>query len=322
MRKAYLGVVVIVFILTFTGCDSLPLPKKISSKKLSTKSRPSAPVLARINNWQLTVDEFDKQIDAFIRLNNGDANIPIEALGILASTFIPSQISKVDLSSADGKMLYLDFLISQELLAQEARQRGLDRDPEVVKNIRKSTVEILDFSLLNDILRNVKVTPIEVESLYNNEYKNTLESIEQRKIREIVVNSKDKANDILVQLLTGSNFAALASQYSKAATANKGGDLGYLVRQPNVKFNKFWEIALALDKGEVSSIFKGPEKNQYYIITVEDIKKGEVEPLSKVYNQLEFILTQQRNIEAISELMNRLKTKFGSELVINSNLIN
>ncbi len=322
MRKACSIAVGILFILTFSGCDLLPLPKKSSSSKASITTKLTKPILARINDWVLTVDEFDKQIDMLVRLNNGDANIPIEALGLLASTFIPSQIAKIDLSSPEGKMAYLDFLINQELLAQEARQRRLDKNPEVIKGIRKSTVEILGFSLLKDILKDVKVSPIEVEDLYNHGYKNTLESIEQRKIREIVVNSKSKANDILVQLLTGSNFASLASQHSAAETASKGGDLGYLVRQPNIKFNKFWEVALTLDKGEVSNIFKDPEKNEYYLITVEDIKKGEMEPLDKVYNQLELILIQQKTINSISELMSKIKSRFETNLVINSNLIN
>jgi len=322
MRKASSIAVGILFILTLSGCDLLPLPKKSSGTKASVTTKSTGPILARINDWVLTIDEFDKQIGMFVRLNNGDANIPVEALGLLASTFIPSQIEKIDLSSPEGKMAYLDFLINQELLAQEAQQRGLDKSPEVIEGIRKSAVEILGFSLLKDILKDVKVTPIEVEDLYNHEYKNTLESIEQRKIREIAVDSKSKANDILVQLLTGSNFASLASQHSVAETASKGGDLGYLVRQPNVKFNKFWEIALTLDKGEVSSIFKNPEKNEYYLITVEDIKKGEMEPLDKVYNQLEFILTQQKTVNSISELMSKIKSKFEADLVINSNLIN
>jgi len=321
MKKVCSIVVGILFILSLTGCDLLSTLKK-SSSKASTTAKLTRPVLARVNDWTLTVDEFNKQIDMFVRLNNGDANISVEALGILASTFIPSQIAKIDLSSPEGKMAYLDFLISQELLAQEAQQRGLDKSPEVIKGIRERTVEILGFSLLKDVLKDVKVTPIEVEDLYNQGYKNTLESIEQRKIREIVVDSKSKANDILVQLLTGGKFADLASQHSVVETASKGGDLGYLVRQPDVKFNKFWEIALTLGKGEVSNIFKDPEKDEYYLITVEDIKKGEMEPLDKVYSQLEFILAQQKTMNSISELMSKIKSKFEADLVINSHLIN
>jgi len=322
MRKVCSIAIGILFILTLSGCDLLPLLKKTLPSKSSVIVKPTGPILVRIKDWILTADEFSKQVDMLISLNNQDPNLPVDALGLLASTFMPSQIAKVDLSSSQGKMIYLDFLINQELLAQEAQQRGLDKKPEVIKGIRSRTVEILGISLLTDILQDVKVTPIEVEDLYNNEYKSTLENIEQRKIREIVVNSKSKASDVLLQLLTGSNFASLASQHSVVETASKGGDLGFLSRQPDVKFNKFWEIVLTLDKGEVSNVFKDPDKNEYYLITVEDIKRGEIEPLDKVYNQLEFILTQQKTMSSIGELMSKIKSKFESDMVINSNLIN
>lgn len=327
MRKACLIAVGILFILTISGCDLLPLPKKISGSKAPGATKSTGPALVRMNDWVLTIDEFDKQIDVMVRLNNGDANVPVEALGILAGTFIPSQITKIDLSSADGKKFYLDLLINQELLAQEARQRRLDKSPEVVKGIRKSTVEILGFTLLNDTLKDVKVTPIEIEDLYNNEYKKTLESIERRKIREIVVNSDSKARDVLVEILTGGDFAGVATRSSIAKTVSAGGllkvdDQEYIVPQQDVKFQKFWDIAFTLDKGGVSSIFKNPDKKEYYIIKVEDIRKGVPKSLNEVYNDLEYILLRQKTMNAIGELMSKIKTKFEADLVIDSNLIN
>jgi len=327
MKKVYSIAVGILFILTLTGCDLLPLPKKSSSTKPPVVIRSTGPTLVKINDWVLTIEEFDNQVDVLIRLNNGDANIPVEALGILAGTFIPSQIEKIDLGSIDGKKLYLDLLVNQELLAQEAQQRKLDKSPEVIKGIRKSTVEILGFTLLNDTLKDVKVTPIEVEDLYNNEYKKTLESIERRKIREIVVNSNSKATDVLVEILTGGSFVGVATRNSIVETASAGGllkidDQDYIIPQQGVKFQKFWDIAFTLDKNGVSNIFKDPDKREYYIIKVEDIQKGVPKSLNEVYSDLEYILLRQKTMNAISELMSKIETKFEANLVINSNLIN
>ena len=327
MKKVYSIAVGILFILTLTGCDLLPLPKKSSSTKPPVVIRSTGPTLVKINDWVLTIEEFDNQVDVLIRLNNGDANIPVEALGILAGTFIPSQIEKIDLGSIDGKKLYLDLLVNQELLAQEAQQRKLDKSPEVIKGIRKSTVEILGFTLINDTLKDVKVTPIEVEDLYNNEYKKTLESIERRKIREIVVNSNSKATDVLVEILTGGSFVGVATRNSIVETASAGGllkidDQDYIIPQQGVKFQKFWDIAFTLDKNGVSNIFKDPDKREYYIIKVEDIQKGVPKSLNEVYSDLEYILLRQKTMNAISELMSKIETKFEANLVINSNLIN
>ncbi|GEM_PF-2483308 len=327
MKKVYSIAIGILFILTLTGCDLLSLPKKSSSTKAPVVARSTGPILAKINDWALTINEFDKQVDVLVRLNNGDTNILIEALGIVANTFIPAQIEKIDLSSEGGKKFYLEVLIGKELLAQEAKQRGLDEDPGIVSDIRKNTVEILGFALLNDTLKDVKVTPIEVEDLYNNEYKKSLESIERRKIREIVVNSKSKATDVLVEILTGGNFAAVATRNSIVETASAGGllkidDQEHIVPRQGVKFQKFWDIAFTLDKNGVSNIFKDPDKKEYYIIKVEDIQKGVPESLNEVYNDLEYFLLRQKTVDVVGELMDKIRTKFEANLVINSNLIN
>jgi len=320
MKKVCSIILATAFVLSLTGCDLLPTFKKSPKPKTSTKVESAGPVLAKINDWTFTIDDFDQQIETLIRVNEGDANVPVQMMGILASTFIPAYIEKVDLSSVAGKELYLEFQMNMELLAQEAEKRGLDKDPEVLRGIRRNTIEILDLSLLNQVLQDIKVTPEEIERIYNDEYKKTLENTEQRKISEIVVNSKPKANDILVQLLTGGNFSSLASQHSISETAGKGGDLGYLVPRPDMKFNKFWETVYTLDKGATSSVFKDDTKEEYYIVMVSDIKKGEAEPLDKMYNQIETLMMQQKSIESITRLITDTKAK--ADVVINSNLIN
>ena len=180
-------------------------------------------------------------------------------------------------------------------------------------------VEILDFALLNEVLKKITVTPLEIEEFYENEYKRTLENIDQRKVREIVVKSESRATSILVELLQGADFATIARTRSIKDTADKGGDLGYLVYQPNVKFQKFWEVALVLERGQISNVFKDPSNAEYYIVKVEDIKKGEPELLSKIYDQLEFLLKQKKSVDAINKLISgikdQIKVDFNTELL-------
>ena len=316
MKRALFIVIAIVFVLSFSACEQL---SNLIKGTTTPTVRPKGPVLAKVGNWILTVNEFDQQVNNIIEANKGEKEVPVANLGLLARTFISPLVEKIDLSSIDGKQIYLELLVNLELLAQEAESRGLNKDPQIAKSIRRSTVEILDFSLLNDVLKNVTVTPLEVENFYNNEYKKTLEGIEQRKVSEIVVDSEYKAKDILVELLRGANFSTLAKQNSVSESAKDGGDLGYIVYNPNMKFTKFWEVVLTSDQGQVSSIFKDPLKTEYYIIKIEDIKKGEVESLSKVYDNLEFLIRQKKSIEAIDELIESAKAK--SDVTIRTELI-
>lgn len=301
----------------FTACDKLPWIGKPSPGD----GKPSATgqVLAKVDGWTLTTSDFNSQIEAIIKANKGNTTVAVSSLGLLARTFFPPYMEQIDFSSVEGKKLYLNFLVNLELLAQEAEKRGLDKDDDIAKDIRRTKVEILDFALLNEVLKKVTITPLEIEEFYENEYKKTLESIDQRKVREIIVDSETKATAILVELLQGADFASLARSRSKAPTADKGGDLGYIVYQPNMKFKKFWEVVLTLDKGQVSSIFKDPATQDYYIVKVEDIKKGEPESLSKIYDQLEFLLKQKKSLEAIDSLIASIKAKVGVQ--INSKLL-
>ena len=317
MKKLICCSCIIVFCLfVFTACDKLPWSKPSTSRP---KPAAAGPVLAQVSGWTLTLNDFNGQIDSIIKANKGNAGVAVSSLGLLARTFFPPYMEQIDFGSVEGKQLYLNFLVNLELLAQEAENRSLDKDPDIAKDIRRTKVEILDFALLNEVLKKVTITPLEIEGFYENEYKKTLESIDQRKVREIVVDSETKATAVLVELLQGADFASLARTRSKAASAEKGGDLGYLVYQPNMKFKKFWEVALTLDKGQVSSIFKDPGAQDYYIVKIEDIKKGEPESLSKIYDQLEFLLKQKKSLEAIDGLIAGIKAKVSVQ--VNSKLL-
>ena len=319
MKRVNFVFFIIITVLFFTGCEQLTNLKE-GIKSPSSGSKSGQKILAKINKWVLALPDFQNQIDGIIKANDGDSKVAVERLGLLARTIVPSYIDTIDLATAEGKKVYLGLLVDLEMLAQEAEKRGLDKKPEIARNIRRSTVEILDFSLLNNILKDITVTPLDVENFYNNEYKQTLENIEQRRVREIVVNSEAKAKEILVELLRGGNFASIATSQSIAESAKKGGDLGYLIYQPNMKFTKFWEAVLTLDEKQTSGIFKDPDKQEYYIVMIEDIKKGEPESLSKIYDQLEIILKQQRSFEAIDKLLKDIESD--TDIKVNDNLLN
>ena len=91
-----------------------------------------------------------------------------------------------------------------------------------------------------------------------------------------------------------------------------------LFSSPKVKFKKFWEVVSALDKGEVSSIFKG-EDGKFYILKVEDKRGGKIAPLSEVKETIREALKIDKTNKKIEELINSAKQK--CEVVINEDLL-
>lgn len=84
--------------------------------------------------------------------------------------------------------------------------------------------------------------------------------------------AKAKAEEILVKVKAGEDFATLAKQYSQDTTASAGGDLGFFAKGKMV--SEFENAAFALKVGEVSGLVK--TVYGYHIIKVTEIRGAEI----------------------------------------------
>ncbi|MEM4728194.1 MAG: peptidylprolyl isomerase [Thermoplasmata archaeon] len=92
--------------------------------------------------------------------------------------------------------------------------------------------------------------------------------VTQVRASHILVETEQEAYQILDQLRAGRSFAALARQYSKCPSGQRGGDLGYFTRGKMVR--EFEDVVFALQKGQ----FSGPVQTKFgwHIILVTDRK--------------------------------------------------
>ncbi|MBN3041105.1 MAG: peptidylprolyl isomerase [Candidatus Omnitrophica bacterium] len=274
-----------------------------------TTPKPQGKILAQVDNWVLTDNDFVQRVNTLIKANNNNPVVPVVSADSFYRAFIPPNLEKIDLSTQEGKKQYLELIVNQEILAKEAKMRKLDKDPDIAQNIHRAKIEILNMALLEQVLKKVSVAPSEIEEFYEKQYKAPLENIYQRKIREMVFDNENKATAALVELLQGSDFASMAKNRSTAESAKNGGDLGYLVYRPDIKFQKFWEVVLPLEKGQISSIFQDPTTRNFYIVKIDDIKRGEPQSLSSLYDKLELMLKQKKSVETVDNIIDKVKSK-------------
>jgi len=280
------------------GCDKIPFLKSLTSKPRSAShSRGGTPpvgetVVARVGNFYITAKEFNKEVENY--------NVLVTAQGVPQNK----------LDTRDKKISYLrNEIVRKYILYQEALDRGIDKKPEVIKDVERSKVNIVVSELLKEELDKIQVSSQEVEDFYN-QNKELLREPEQRRISEIVTTTEDEAKQVYIELLRGGDFAALARQYSKSDSASKGGDLGFIELEldpkKRVKPDKFYEVAFSptLEEGNISSIFKLPEG--YYIIKVTTIKKPEPKALSELWNNIKNLILFEKQQKAIADLAGRL----------------
>jgi peptidyl-prolyl cis-trans isomerase C len=271
------------------GCDQIQ--NFMHSLKTSKTSAPAATstqetaasvqgtLLAKVNNEVITLEGFDEKVKA------------LESLS-----------PDIKINTADVRKTYLNDLITQELVFQEAKARGIDKKKEVKDALEEFRKGIMARQLIMDETKGIAVEPSEIEAFYN-QYKKEFASPQEAKVREIVVASEAAAKEILISLLQGGDFASVAKEKSTSASASSGGDVG-IVKKTD-KFDKYREVISTLEAGQVSQVFKGPDG--YYIVKVEEKKGGAVPSLTEVYDQIKNGLMTQKQTQRVQELTDKLK---------------
>lgn len=147
-----------------------------------------------------------------------------------------------------------------------------------------------------------QVTDAEVQAYYK-QHQDEYQVKEQVKVRHILIAvpqgadaktdaaAKAKAEDLLKQIKSGADFAALAEKNSDDPGSKvQGGELGWLDRGKTVP--EFDKTAFSLAPGQTSDVIK--TQFGYHILQVEDKKSAHERPLAEVKPEIVPILEQQK----------------------------
>ena len=290
MRNKFLYVILGLLLSGIWGCDKLTnmMPAQAAKKGLPAPAPVAefkGPLVAKVNNMPITLDDFNQEIEIY------NANLP-------------EGEAEAKISTREGKLNYLkNEMVRRMLLYQAAMDRGLDRDENITKALAKTKMQLLVLELIRQSAQKIDVSSKEIEEYYNT-YKDQFKEPEERKISEIVVSTEDQARDILIQLLQGGDFAALARSASIAPSAKNSGDMGF-VRKGN-KSAQFDSVAFSdsLQVGKISNIFQTPEG--YTIIKLEAKRGGKQKSLSEMWEDIKSGLTYLKQQQAIDELIGKL----------------
>lgn len=295
--KSAVSVAAVCFALAgLIGCEKITGLLKPKIEKTSTPApvkEIKGTLIAKVNTIPITLEDLNQEIESY-------------------NSLVPADKPEAKITTREQKINYLkNEMVRRTLLYQQALDRNLDKKDEVINALDKTKQNLLVMELVREEAEKVDVSSKEIEDYYNL-YKEQLKEPEERRVREIVISSESEAKDIMIQLLQGADFATLAKERSRSASAKDGGDLGFI--QKGVKSTQFDSVAFSdtLEAGKVSNYFKAPDG--YCILKLESVKGGQQKSLSDMWDDIKRGLTFLKQQQKIEDLVGKLSTEAKLEI--------
>lgn len=206
-------------------------------------------------------------------------------------------------------MDYVDKLIDERLIVQEAYRMGLDKDPWVQNKmheykLRESVVRLYK----EEVQDRVRVSDDEMQRFYN-------EQMEETHIRQITVGTEEEALNIRDQIEAGSDMAALVREHSIDMFKDKGGDRGFLRRWQLPESAR--DAAFSLKDGQITPVIK--TSSGYQIIKIEEKKPAPEKSLEEIRQVVEKHLRKKKEEGLSQEVLKRYRKQ--ADIVISEDLL-
>jgi peptidyl-prolyl cis-trans isomerase C len=196
-----------------------------------------------------------------------------------------------------------EVLIRNELLAQEAVKKGLDKNQEFTTQVELNRQEALVNAYLQDFIKNNPVSEEAIKAEYDRAKAQAGDM--EYKARHILVKDEAEAKAIIAQLKKGGSFEKIAAQKSQdPGSKDKGGDLDWA---PGGRYVPAFSDALKkLKKGQITDT---PVQTQFgwHVIRVDDERAMKFPPLEEVKPQIQQGLQRQAVEKQIADMRAKAK---------------
>jgi len=201
----------------------------------------------------------------------------------------------------EGRMQFLESLITRDLLLREALRRGFDRRDEVRARLDQARKAILLEALLREVSANAQDLSDEAIRKYYEENKASFEEGERVRVRHILFKDEDQAEKTARRAKKGEPFDTLMKEAEAAGGTT--ADLGLIERGA---YDKEFEKA-AFD-APANSI-AGPVKTiyGYHVLQVLEKLPPGLPSFEEVKGKIAEGLREEAQREAFDNLVNGLK---------------
>jgi peptidyl-prolyl cis-trans isomerase C len=217
-----------------------------------------------------------------------------------AERTLPPQAQKLPLATVYP--ILLEQLVDGELIAEAGRKEDLQKDPEIVRALKRDEDHLIEHTYLTRAIQ-AAATEDALKAKYQ-EYLKDHPPQEEVRASHILVKTKEEAQDIIAQLDKGADFAELAKKYSTDPGGKSGGDLGFFAKKEMVP--AFADAAFAL---KVGTYTKTPVKTEFgwHVIKLVARRPGKQPSFAEARPQLEQMIARDVINARVKELRSTAK---------------
>jgi EpsD family peptidyl-prolyl cis-trans isomerase len=226
------------------------------------------------------VDKHPSEKGAFVKI--GEEIIP--------ESYVKEQIGKVP-TEEKLRERWAKYLIDTRLFSQEARKVHLEKDPQVLRELKRREDRILANIFRKEIIAaKTEISDQEVAEYYES-HRDAFQAPLKVRLKGILVKTREEAEEVLEDLKFAVSFAQIAIDNSiRPDAAANGGSIGWFGKgelDPALE-----EVAFSLEEGQVSGIIETAEG--YEIIKLMKRRGGDTKPLEQVKQEIKMKFMVER----------------------------
>ncbi len=195
-------------------------------------------------------------------------------------------------NSPKDRTLVLDELITLEVLRQDAVQRGIDKQPEVIVEMANH----LAVAGLKTVAAGIVLNDEELHNVYNSHLKEMINR--EYKARHILIPTEEEAKAIITELNNGGDFVKLAKEKSQDHSSD-GGDLGWFSTGQMVK--SVADAVVLLENGKYTTQPVHSESG-WHVILHEDTRENPPPSFEDMKEKIKMDLRRAKLQEHIQHL--------------------
>jgi peptidyl-prolyl cis-trans isomerase C len=218
--------------------------------------------------------------------------------------FLQDQVARGAPNNKEVQGAIREELIRREVLAQEAKKQGIDKQPGFQTRVDMMRQSALVAAYIDSYVKAHPVSEADVKKAYNDAVAKA--SKKEYKARHILVEKEDDAKAIIVKLKGGAKFADLAKDSKDTGSKDNGGDLGW--NTPDAYVKPFSEALQKLEKGKYTT---EPVKSEfgYHVIMLDDTRDATPPAYDQVKGNIQQRLQQQLIEKQVADLMSKAKVQ-------------